>query len=148
MKMIRTSLELDVRGVVYHFGMQSLLHWLLVFTTDSLEHLEERDIDADDVADSVFGRFGPARVRRAGRGIRTRWFVIGPVRGGALLTCVFRMVESRDLLARGVFVLTPGDVLDRPLALMASMRMCVSARMSDRDEICSYRAWRKGKGMP
>jgi len=137
-----------VRKVVYHFGMQGQLHWLLVFTTDSLEHLEERDIDADDVADAVFGRFGTVRVRRAGTGVRTRWFVIGPVRGGALLTCVFRMVEPRDLLARGVFALTPGNVLDQPLVLTASMRMCVSARMSDRDEIRSYRAWRKAKGMP
>ena len=58
----------------YHFGMQRL-GWTLVFTAASFEHLAERDIDADDVADTVFGRHGPARVRRGGRGVRLRWFV-------------------------------------------------------------------------
>jgi hypothetical protein len=35
------------------------LRWSLVFTQFSLEHLAERDIDADDVADVVFARYGP-----------------------------------------------------------------------------------------
>ena len=30
-----------------------------MFTQFSLEHLAERDIDADDVADVVFARYGP-----------------------------------------------------------------------------------------
>jgi hypothetical protein len=44
------------------------LGWTLVFTAASLEHLAEREIEAEDVADAVFGRHGPARVRRGGRG--------------------------------------------------------------------------------
>jgi hypothetical protein len=33
------------------------LRWTLVFTPSILEHLAEREIDADDVADAVFGRY-------------------------------------------------------------------------------------------
>jgi hypothetical protein len=49
----------------YHYGMQKL-GWTLVFTADSLDHLAERDIEAEDVADAVFGRYALARVRRGG----------------------------------------------------------------------------------
>src|SRR6266496_3749379 len=44
------------------------VYWTLVFTAASLEHLGERNIEAVDVADAVYGRHGPARVRGAGRG--------------------------------------------------------------------------------
>jgi hypothetical protein len=40
------------RGAAYHCGMQ-MLGWTLIFTASSLEHLAEREIDADDVADAV-----------------------------------------------------------------------------------------------
>ena len=43
------------------------LYWTLVFTDSSLEHLSERGIDENDVADAVFGRHGSVRVRRGGR---------------------------------------------------------------------------------
>jgi len=52
------------------------LGWRLVFTAASPEHLAERDIEADDVVDAVFGRYGLPRVRRGGRGAGTRWFVV------------------------------------------------------------------------
>ncbi len=80
------------------------LGWTLVFTAASLEHLAERDIDADDVADAVFGRHGLARVRRGGRGTRTRWFVVAPLADGAFLTCVLRAAEPRDLDEEGVLL--------------------------------------------
>lgn len=44
----------------YPFRMPNVLHWTLVFTAASLEHLAERDIDAEDVADAVFGQYGVA----------------------------------------------------------------------------------------
>jgi hypothetical protein len=68
-----------------------------VFTAASLEHLAEREIDADDVANAVFGRHGLARVRRGGRGSRTRWFVVAPLADGEFPTCVLRAAEPRDL---------------------------------------------------
>jgi hypothetical protein len=55
------------------------VHWTLVFTAASLEHLAERNVEATDVVDAVYGRHGSARVRRAGRGARQRWFVIAPL---------------------------------------------------------------------
>ena len=64
------------------------LHWTLVFTDDSLAHLAERGVDAEDVADTVFGRHGAVRVRCGGRGRRERWFVVAPLADGKLLTCV------------------------------------------------------------
>src|SRR2546422_11160957 len=79
------------------------VRWTLVFTTASLDHLAERNIDAADVADAVYGRHGPVRVRRTGRGSDERWFVVAPVEGGALLTCVFRAARARDLGAAGGF---------------------------------------------
>ena len=101
-------------------------HWTLVFTAASLEHLAERNVEAADVTGAVYGRHGPVRVRRGGRGGRERWFVVAPLESGELLTCVFRAA--------------------RPLDLDASMRLCVSARVADEDEARSYRRWRGGKG--
>ena|SRR5579862_3511281 len=123
-----------------------MLGWTLVFTAASLEHLAERDIDADDIADAVFGRHGLARVRRGGRGNRTRWFVVAPLADGEFLTCVLRAAERRDLAEDGVFVMGPTSEAGRRLKLDASMRLCVSARISATDEVRSYRAWRRGKG--
>jgi hypothetical protein len=122
------------------------LGWTLVFTAASLEHLAERDIDADDVANAVFGRHGLARVRRGGRGSRTRWFVVAPLAHGEFLTCVLRAAQPRDLEEEGVFVMRPASEGGRPQEFDASMRLCVSARVSASDEVRSYRAWRRGKG--
>ena len=82
------------------------VYWTLVFTAASLEHLAERNIEAADVADAVYGRNGPARVRRAGRGARQRWFVMAPLDGGELLTCVFRAALPRDLNLEGVLIIS------------------------------------------
>ena len=122
------------------------VRWTLVFTTASLDHLAERNIDAADVADAVYGRHGPVRVRRTGRGSEERWFVVAPVEGGELLTCVFRAVRARDLSAAGAFVVSETGLLEPPTQLDSSMRLCVSARISDEDEIRSYRRWRGKKG--
>ena len=132
------------RRYAYHYGMQ-LLGWTLVFTTASLEHLAERDIDADDVADAVFGRHGLARVRRGGRGAQTRWFVVAPLADGEFLTCVLRAAQPRDLDEEGVFVL-PHKGEREQLEFDASMRLCVSARVSAPDEVRSYCSWRRAKG--
>ena len=70
--------------------------WTLVFTAASFEHLAEREIDADDVADAVFGQYGLARIRRSGRGLGTRWLVTAPLANGELLSCVLRAALSRD----------------------------------------------------
>lgn len=123
-----------------------MLSWTLVFTAASLEHLAERDIDADDVADAVFGRHGSARVRRVGRGFRTRWFVVAPLAHGEFLTCVLRAAQPRDLDEDRIFVVPSGiEAGERP-DFDPSMRLCVSARVSAPDEIRSYRAWRRSKG--
>ncbi len=123
-----------------------MLGWTLVFTAASLEHLAERDIDADDVADAVFGRHGLTRVRRGGRGSRTRWFVVAPLADGEFLTCVLRAAQPRDLEEDGVFIMEPASEADQRLKFDASMRFCVSARVSAPDEVRSYRAWRRSKG--
>jgi hypothetical protein len=122
------------------------LYWTLVFTDDSLEHLAERGIDADDIADAVFGRHGPVRVRRGGRGKSERWFVVAPLADGELITCVLRAAEPRDLEAEGAFVIPPTGVPEDRASFAESMRLCVSARVSDDDEARSYRAWRRSKG--
>ena len=125
----------------------SRVYWTLVFTAASLEHLAERDIEATDVADAVYGRNGPARVRRAGRGARQRWFVIAPQDTGDLLTCVFRAAHPRDLEAEGAFVVSNTGQRESPGRFDSSMRLCVSARVSDGDEVRSYRRWwRQSKG--
>lgn len=122
------------------------LYWTLVFTDSSLEHLAERGIDEYDVADAVFGRHGSVRVRRAGRGHGERWFVVAPVAEGELLTCVLRAAEPRDLEAEGAFVIPSTGVPEHPGMFSDSMRLCVSARVSDDDEVRSYRAWQRSKG--
>lgn len=122
------------------------LRWTLVFTEASLEHLDERGIHADDVADAVFGRHGAARVRRGGRGKHERWFVVAPLAERELLTCVLRPAEPRDLEAEGAFVIPPTGLPEDSGFFRESMRLCVSARMSEDDEVRSYRAWRRSKG--
>jgi hypothetical protein len=122
------------------------LRWTLVFTASSVEHLAERDIDADDVADVVFGRYGPARVRRAGREESTRWFIVAPLSGGALMTCVLRVARSHDLDNKDSFVIPALGGAKKRLDFNRSMRVCVSARISAADEVRSYRAWRRSKG--
>jgi hypothetical protein len=122
------------------------VYWTLVFTAASLEHLAERNVEAKDVADAVYGRNGPARIRRAGRGARQRWFVIAPVDSGELLTCVLRAARPRDLEAEGAFVVSSSGQQELPSRFDSSMRLCVSARVSDEDEVRSYRRWRGGKG--
>jgi hypothetical protein len=114
-----------------------------VFTPSSLEHLAERDIDADDATDAGFGRYGPARIRR-GRGERTRWFIIAPVVRGDLMTCVLRAAHPCDLADMDTFVI-PAAREKRP-EFNWSMRVCISARMSSADKIRGYRAWRRSKG--
>ena len=122
------------------------LGWTLVFTVASLEHLAERDIEADDVMDAVFGRHGLARVRRGGRGTRTRWFVVAPLAHGEFLTCVLRAAQPRDLDLDGAFVVPLAGEAGQRLEFDESMRLCVSARISVPDEIRSYRAWQSSKG--
>lgn len=122
------------------------LYWTLVFTDNALEHLDERGIDAADVADVVFGRHGPVRVRQRGRGNNERWFVVAPLADGQLLTCVVRAAEPRDLKAEGAFTIPPRGLPEDPALFTESMRLCVSARVSDEDEARSYRAWRRRKG--
>jgi hypothetical protein len=122
------------------------VHWTLVFTAASLEHLAERNVEAADVAEAVYGRHGPARVRRAGRGTRQRWFVIAPLESGELLTCVLRAALPRDLAAEGTFVVSGAGLPEPPGRFDSSMRLCISARVADQDETSSYRRWRGSKG--
>jgi hypothetical protein len=126
--------------------MPNVLHWTLVFTTASLEHLAARDIETEDVAAMVFGRYGAARVRRGGRGQHLRWFVVAPLEGGELLSCVLREATPRDLTAEGAFVVPVTEVPEEPGEFKTAMRLCVSARLADADEVRSYRAWRRSKG--
>jgi hypothetical protein len=126
--------------------MPNVLHWTLVFTATSLEHLAERDIGAEDVADAVFGRYGAVRVRKGGRGQRLRWFVVAPLAGGELLACVLRAATPRDLTAEEAFVVPATGVPEEPGEFKTTMRLCVSARLADADEVRSYRAWRRSKG--
>jgi hypothetical protein len=121
-------------------------YWTLVFTAASLEHLAERNVEAADVTGAVYGRHGPARVRRGGRGGRERWFVVAPLENGELLTCVFRAARPQDLDSEGAFVVSSTGRQLSPDKFESSMRLCVSARVSDQDEIRSYRRWREGKG--
>ncbi|MGE0826475.1 MAG: hypothetical protein AB7G75_36585 [Candidatus Binatia bacterium] len=126
--------------------MPNVLHWTLVFTPSSLEHLAERDITADDVADAVFGFFGPPRIRKFGREQGLRWLVIAPLEGGELLACLLRQALPRDVRVEGAFVIPATGVPEEPGVLKASMRLCVSVRLASADEVRSYRAWRRQKG--
>jgi hypothetical protein len=122
------------------------LRWLLVFNPASVDHLAEREIEPEDVADAVFGRHGAVRVRRAGRGERERWFVVAPLLGGELLTCVFRSATPRDLEAEGAHLLPSiGQEQGLPV-FQESMRYCVTGWMSADDEVRAYRAWLRSKG--
>jgi hypothetical protein len=123
-----------------------MLHWTLVFTMASLEHVAARHIDAADVADAVVGRYGPVWVRRGGRGSRERWFVMAQVSGGELMTCVLRAAERRDVDADGAIIMPLTGLPKAPGAFSESMRFCVTAWISDDDEARSYRAWRRSKG--
>ena len=132
---------------VYHRRMPGArVHWTLVFTAASLEHLAERNVEAPDVVDAVDGRHGPARVRRTGRGIRRRWFVMAPLDTGELLMCVLRAALPRDLSAERTFVVSSDGLLEAPGRFDPSMRLCVSARVAMEDEVRSYRRWRVSKG--
>ena len=93
------------------------VYWTLVFTEASLEHLAERNIEAAEIADAVYGRYGRARVRGAGRGDRQRWFVMAPLESGELLTCVFRAALPRDLEMPGVCVLSREGRQEAPTRL-------------------------------
>ena len=126
--------------------MPNALHWTLVFTAASLDHLAERNIEAEDVADVVFGRYGVTRVRTGGREPQKRWFVVAPLTSGELLTCVLREATSRDLTREGAFVIPASGVPEDSGEFRQSMRLCVSARRADPDEVRAYRAWRRSKG--
>lgn len=126
--------------------MPNVLHWTLVFTPPSLEHLAERDIAAEDVADAVFGGYGPPFVRKVGRDRRVRWLIIAPLDGGELLSCILRAALPRDVATKGAFVIPAVGMPEEPGEFKASMRLCVSARRSAADEVRSYRAWRRQKG--
>jgi uncharacterized DUF497 family protein len=116
-----------------------------VFTHASLEHLAERNVEAADVVDAVYGEHGAARIRRSG-GSRRRWFVVAPLEDGELLTCVFRAAQPPDLKAEGAFVVSVAGQPEPPGEFDSSMRLCVSARIADPDEVRSYRRWREAKG--
>jgi hypothetical protein len=117
-----------------------------VFTDASLEHLDDRNVEAADVVDAVYGEHGAARVRRSGTGSRRRWFVVAPLEDGELLTCVFRAAQPRDLEAEGAFVVSVAGQPEPPGEFDSSMRLCVSARIAAPDEVRSYRRWRGAKG--
>lgn len=57
-----------------------------------------------------------------------------------MLTCVLRAATPRDLAAAGAFVLPAARVPEEPGEFSQSMRLCLSARLADADEIRSYRA--------
>ena len=85
-------------------------------------------------------------MRRSGTGARRRWFVVAPFEDGELLTCVFRAALRRDLKAEGASIVSAEGLPEPPGELDSSMRLCVSARLADDDEIRSYRRWRGSKG--
>jgi hypothetical protein len=114
--------------------------------TPTSRFLAERNVEAADVVDAVYGQHGAARVRRTAAGAHQRWFVVAPLEGGELLTCVFRAALPRDLKAEGAFVVSAAGLPEAPGEFDSSMRLCVSARMADPDEIRGYRRWRGNKG--
>ena len=72
--------------------------------------------------------------------------MVAPLADGELLTCVLRAAAPRDLVAEGAFVIPSTGVPEDAGAFSDSMRLCVSARVSDDDEVRSYRAWQRSKG--
>jgi hypothetical protein len=120
------------------------LRWSLVFNAPSLEHLAERDIDAGDVVNAIFGGHGVPHVRFNGSGHAKRWFVVAPRDDGSLLTCIFRTAHADDLEEKGALVVPARS--DATPHLDGSMRFCVAAWMSAPDEVRSYRNWRRKKG--
>src|SRR5437899_10308604 len=131
----------------YHHGMPGgQVYWTLVFTAANLEHLAERNVEAADVANAVYGEHGTARVRRSGSGARRRWFVVAPLEDGELLTCVFRAALPRDLKAEGGFVISSAVVPEPPCEVGSCMLLVCRAAISDQDEVRSYRRWRQDKG--
>lgn len=58
---------------------------------------------------------------------------------------MLRTARPRDLEGEGAFVIPPGGLPEEPVVFAESMRLCVSARMSDEDETKAYRLWRRGK---
>src|SRR2546426_9585718 len=85
-----------------------------VFTAANLEHLAERNVEAADVTNAVYGEHGAARVRRSGSGARRRWFVVAPLEDGKLLTCVFRTALPRDLKAEGALGISAARAAETP----------------------------------
>src|SRR6266496_3749382 len=77
-----------------------------------------------------------------GAGVEQRWYVIAPLGTGEFLTCVFRTARPRDLEAEGAFLLSATGQQEPVGRVDSSMRLCVSARVSDEDEVRSYRRWR------
>ena len=116
-----------------------------MFTAASLEHLAERNVEASDVVDAVYGEHGVARVRRSSKGPRQRWFVVAPLEDGELSTCVFRAALPRDLQAEGAFVVSLEGLPEPPGRFDASMRLCVSARMADPDEVRAIAAGERAR---
>jgi len=114
-----------VSRFAYHLGMPGAgVYWTLVFTAASAEHLAERNIEAVDVVAAVYGRHGPACVRRTGRGVGLRLFVMAPLDTGELLTCVLRVASPRDLSAEGAFVISSEGLPEGPVG---SIHPCASA---------------------
>lgn len=109
-----------------------------MFTADNIEHLANRSIEPDDVAEIVFGVHGRALVRREGRGARERWLITGPVEIGQLVTCVFRTAAQRDLEAIDAFSIPPMAI--SAIELGTGVKVCVTGWVSVPDEIRLYKA--------
>ena len=71
---------------------------------------------------------------------------MAPLDGGEFLTCVPRAAHPRDLDKEGAFVVSPTSETGPRPEFDETMRLCVSARVSEPHEIRSYRAWRRSKG--
>jgi hypothetical protein len=92
--------------------------------TANIEHLANRSIEPDDVADIVFGVHGRSLVRREGRGARERWLITGPVEIGQLVTCVFRAAAPRDLESVDAFSIPP--MATSRVELGTGVKLCVT----------------------
>lgn len=114
------------------------VRWVLVFTADNIEHLANRSIEPEDVADVAFGVHGRPLIRRAGRGLRERWLITGPVELGQLVTCVFRAAESRDIAALDAFSIPPMPL--SAIELGSGVKLCVTGWASVADEVRRYKS--------